>query len=68
MVCPIETMSNGLKLGQIANLNIYEENWIVIFKRSTGEFMTFCEPNDDEQEDLLEIGNFGVLTKKLRII
>ena len=46
---------------QVESINIYnqEENRIVIFKRSTGEFMTFCEPNDDEREDLLETGNFG---------
>lgn len=46
---------------EVESINIYnqEENRIAIFKRSTGEFMTFCEPNDDEREDLLETGNFG---------
>nr|YP_010472364.1 hypothetical protein N4L43_pgp145 [Pleurosigma intermedium]UVG41975.1 hypothetical protein [Pleurosigma intermedium] len=46
---------------EVKSINIYneEENRIAIFKRSTGEFMTFCEPNDDEREDLLETGNFG---------
>ncbi len=46
---------------EVESINIYnqEENRIAIFKRSTGEFVTFCEPNDDEREDLLETGNFG---------
>ena len=46
---------------EVESINIYneEENRIAIFKRSTGEFITFCEPNDDEREDLLETGNFG---------
>ena len=45
---------------EVESINIYneEENRIAIFKRSTGEFMTFCEPNDDEREDLLETVNF----------
>ena len=46
---------------QVESINIYneEENRIAIFKRSTGEFMTFCEPTDNERENLLETGNFG---------
>ena len=46
---------------EVESINIYneEENRIAIFKRSTGEFMTFCEPNNDEIENLLEAGNFG---------
>ena len=46
---------------EVKSINIYneEENRIAIFKQSTGEFMKFCEPNDDdEREDLLETGNF----------
>ena len=46
---------------EVKSINIYnkEENRVVIFKRSTGEFITFCEPKNDEREDLLETGNFG---------
>ena len=46
---------------EVESINIYneEENRVAIFKRSTGEFMTFCEPNEDEIEDLLATGNFG---------
>ena len=46
---------------EVESINIYneEENRIAIFKPSTGEFITFCEPTDDEREDLLETGNFG---------
>lgn len=46
---------------EVESINIYneKENRVSIFKRSTGEFITFCEPDDDEREDLLETGNFG---------
>lgn len=46
---------------EVKSINIYseEENRIAIFKQSTGEFMTFCEPNESERDDLLETGNFG---------
>jgi hypothetical protein len=27
--------------------------------KSTGEFITFCEPTGEELEDLFEMGNFG---------
>lgn len=36
-----------------------EKNLIAIFKRSTGEFITLCEPDDDKRENLLQTGNFG---------
>lgn len=46
---------------EVESINIYnqEEDRIAIFKQSTGEFITFCESNDVEREDLLETGNFG---------
>ena len=46
---------------EVKSINIYneEQNRIAIFKRSTGEFITFCEPNKVDREDLLETGNFG---------
>ena len=46
---------------EVESINIYneEENRIAIFKRSTGEFITFCEPDEDEQNDLIKTGNFG---------
>jgi len=45
---------------EVESINIYneEENRIAIFKRSTGEFITFCEPTDIEIDDLMETGNF----------
>ena len=33
-----------------------EENRIAIFKRSTGEFITFCERDEDEHKDLIKTG------------
>lgn len=46
---------------EVKSINIYneEKNRIAIFKQSTGEFITFCEPTDQQQEVLLETGNFG---------
>ena len=51
----------GRTIGEVESINIYneEENRVAVFKRSTGEFITFCEPNDDERKDLIKTGNFG---------
>ena len=46
---------------ELESINVYndEYNRIAIFNRLTGEFVTFCEPNKIEYEDLMETGNFG---------
>ena len=46
---------------KVDSINVYneEKNRLAIFKQSTGEFITFCEPNGDEHDELLETGNFG---------
>ena len=46
---------------EVESINIFneEEKRVAVFKRSTGEFMTFCEPTENERKDLLETGNFG---------
>ena len=51
------TVVQSVKLNQL----IYneEKNRIAIFKQSTGEFITFCEPTDQQQAALLDTGNFG---------
>lgn len=43
------------------SINVYNEeyNRIGVFKRSTGEFITFCQPDEDEIYDLMATGNFG---------
>ena len=43
------------------SINIYneEKNRIAVFKRSTGEFITFCQPDEDEINELSKTGNFG---------
>ncbi len=55
-----ETYQGG-RSREVESINIYneEENRIAIFKWSTGEFITFCEPDEDEQNDLIKTGNFG---------
>ena len=40
-------------------MNNEEENRIVIFERSTGQFITFCEPTLEELKDLRATDNFG---------
>jgi len=47
---------------EVESINIFneEENRVATFKRSTGEFITFCEPNPKERDNLMETGNFGV--------
>ena len=44
---------------EIDSINLYteEKNRVIIFRRSTGEFVTFCEPTKDELEDLKTITN-----------
>ena len=46
---------------EVESINIYneEKNRIAIFKRSTGEFITVCEPTEDEANDIMKTGNFG---------
>jgi len=46
---------------EIESINIYNEeaNRVVVFKRSTGEFVTFCQPTSKEYDDLMETSNFG---------
>ena len=46
---------------EVESINIYneEDNRIAIFKRSIGEFITFCEPTPDELENLKATDNFG---------
>ena len=46
---------------EVESINVYDEekDLVTIFRRSTGEFMTICEPTEKEREDLLETGNFG---------
>ena len=46
---------------ELDSINIYneEQNRVVVFKQSTGEFVTFCEPGEEEEKHLLETGNFG---------
>jgi len=46
---------------KVESINIYNEkhNRIAVFMRSTGEFITFCEPTLDELEDLSQTANFG---------
>jgi len=36
-----------------------EKNIIVVFKRSTGEFITTCQLKPEERTELLETRNFG---------
>ena len=46
---------------EVESINLYSEehNRIAVFLRSTGEFISFCEPDKDEKYDLMETGNFG---------
>jgi len=46
---------------ELESINIYNEkhNRIAVFLRSTGEFITFCEPTLGELEDLSQTANFG---------
>jgi hypothetical protein len=46
---------------EIESINLYSEehNRIAVFLRSTGEFISFCEPDEDEKYDLMETENFG---------
>ena len=46
---------------ELESINIYNEehNRIAVFLRSTGEFITFCEPTLDELADLSQTANFG---------
>lgn len=46
---------------EVESINIYNEkhNRIAVFLRSTGEFITFCEPTLNELEDLSQTANFG---------
>lgn len=46
---------------ELESINIYNEehNRIAVFLRSTGEFITFCEPTLNELEDLSQTTNFG---------
>lgn len=46
---------------ELKSINIYNEkhNRIAVFLRSTGEFITFCEPTLNELEDLIQTANFG---------
>ena len=46
---------------EVESINVYNEefNGIGKFKRSTGEFMIFCQPDEDEIDDLMATGNFG---------
>ena len=46
---------------EVESINIYneEKNRVAIFKRSTGEFITFCQPDNIEVNDLVKTGNFG---------
>lgn len=45
---------------EVKSINIFNEknNRVAIFKRSTGEFITVCEPNYMERNDIMETGNF----------
>jgi len=44
----------------VDSFNIYNEELrrVAVFKRSTGEFITLCEPDPEEAADLVETGNF----------
>jgi hypothetical protein len=46
---------------EVESINIYneEKNRVAIFKRSTGEFITLCQPDEDEINDLMQTENFG---------
>jgi hypothetical protein len=46
---------------EVESINIYneEKNRVGVFMRSTGEFITFCQPDEDEINDLMKTGNFG---------
>ena len=46
---------------EIESINIYneEQNRVIIFTRETGEFITFCQPDKFEVDDLMKTGNFG---------
>ena len=46
---------------ELETINIYnaKHNRIAVFLRSTGEFITLCEPTLDELEDLIQNANFG---------
>lgn len=48
-------------LREVETIKIYneEENLAAVFKRETGEFMTFCQPTKKEADILLETGNLG---------
>lgn len=56
-----EGIYQGGTTREVESINIYneDENRIAIFKRLTGEFITFCQPDEDEINDLMETGNFG---------
>ena len=55
-----ETYQGGT-ICEVDSINIYNEeaNRIVIFERSTGQFITFCEPTLEELKDLRATDNFG---------
>jgi len=36
-----------------------DKNVIAVFKKSTGKFVTTCQPDLYEDNELLETGNFG---------
>ena len=46
---------------EIKSINLYnaKHNRIAVFLRSTGEFITFCEPVKDAKYDITKGGNFG---------
>jgi len=46
---------------EVKTINVYDEkkSLIAIFKQATGEFITFCKLNRQEEADLLKTGNFG---------
>jgi hypothetical protein len=46
---------------ELESINLYSEehNRVVVFLRSTGEFISFCEPSLNEVEDLSRTENFG---------
>ena len=46
---------------QFEAIHIYDLNQhvIAVFKKSTGKFVTTCQLNPEEHEELLKTGNFG---------
>ena len=46
---------------EVESINIYngEQNRVAVFLKSTGEFITFCEPNVNEVKHLEQTANFG---------